>query len=764
MISLKVHKVSKFVKFSLTLGTFYFINFSLCFCQNHKIDSLTIALKTAHADTNKVNTLNALALELKKREKFTKIDSVAKLALKLAESLQFQRGIANAIGILGNSYYHQGNYDTSLMYCNKALEIDKKAGFRKNEISVLNNIGNVYNDQANYPEALDYYNKAMEMLDTAKDRKRIADILNNIGNVYESKGDHPKALLQYLKALKIYEILKDTGGEAVLNNGIGNVYSSQKDFQNSLVSHLKALALYQDLNNKGGESTALSNIGGLYNEKGDFEKALDYYLQALKLAEDIGDKRGTTMILNNSGSVYSSLNNYSKAKEQFLRSLKLGEEIGDKIHLSSTYSNLCGVYLKLNDNKNALENAKKALELGNQSASLTEILYAEQALSDVYAAMGDGLNAMEHYRKYVAAKDSMYNNENTKKIVQSQMNYDFDKKQAIEKAEQDKKDLITEDNSKRQKLTILFMALIALAVGIIAVVILRSLRITRKQKNLIEQQKLVVEEQKLLVEQQKAIVDEKNKDITDSIHYASRIQRALLTTDDFIGKRLKEYFILFKPRDIVSGDFYWANEVETNAGKSFLICAGDCTGHGVPGAFMSLLNISLLNEVNIEKSIHEPHAILDDVREHIIKALNPEGLSTGSQDGMDCVLCSFDLTSYMLSFACANNPLWIIRGTELIESKADKMPVGIQEGYRPFSSQSVQLQKGDVVYIFTDGYADQFGGPKGKKFKYKQLQELLLANAHRPIAEQKDLLALTIENWKGELEQVDDILIIGIRV
>ncbi|HSY77647.1 MAG TPA: SpoIIE family protein phosphatase, partial [Bacteroidia bacterium] len=269
---------------------------------------------------------------------------------------------------------------------------------------------------------------------------------------------------------------------------------------------------------------------------------------------------------------------------------------------------------------------------------------------------------------------------------------------------------------------------------------------------------------KQVVEQQKAIVDEKNKDITDSIHYASRIQRALLTTDDYIGKRLKEYFILFKPRDIVSGDFYWANEVETNEGKRFLICAGDCTGHGVPGAFMSLLNISLLNEVNLERKINEPAKILDEVREHIIKALNPEGKDEESKDGMDCILCSFNLTNYMLDFACANNPLWLVRNNECIEYKADKMPVGIQEGQKPFSAQKLKLEKGDMIYIFTDGYADQFGGPKGKKFKYKQLQEILVTNSTKPVKEQKAQLEKAFEDWKNDLEQIDDVLLIGIRV
>jgi len=284
----------------------------------------------------------------------------------------------------------------------------------------------------------------------------------------------------------------------------------------------------------------------------------------------------------------------------------------------------------------------------------------------------------------------------------------------------------------------------------------------QENEKLIKEQNVVLEQK---VKERTAELAQRNKDIIDSIHYASRIQRALLTADSYISKRLPEYFILFKPRDIVSGDFYWANEIQVYDKPRFLICAGDCTGHGVPGAFMSLLNISTLNEATNVKGIHSPAAILDEIREHTIKALHQEGTGSSTKDGMDCVLCSFDFSTLKLDFACANNPLWIIRNNELIEYKADKMPVGKQdETYIPFTLQSANLQKGDLVYIFSDGYADQFGGPKGKKYKYKQLQEVLLANADKPAKLQKEILEKTLKDWIGSLEQVDDILIIGIRV
>jgi len=229
----------------------------------------------------------------------------------------------------------------------------------------------------------------------------------------------------------------------------------------------------------------------------------------------------------------------------------------------------------------------------------------------------------------------------------------------------------------------------------------------------------------------------------------------------------QNFFILYKPKDIVSGDFYYALAHKTASGKNEMlyICTADCTGHGVPGAFMSMLGVSSLNESIIEKNITQPNEILNDIRTSIIASLNPEGSDEESKDGMDCILCAYDFDNMQLHVAAANNPLWIVRNGELDEYKPDKMPVGkYGDEPKPFSLQTINLQKGDVVYSFTDGYADQFGGPKGKKFKYKQLEEKLLANHQLPMEEQRKNLLETFESWKGNMEQVDDVLVIGVRI
>lgn len=272
---------------------------------------------------------------------------------------------------------------------------------------------------------------------------------------------------------------------------------------------------------------------------------------------------------------------------------------------------------------------------------------------------------------------------------------------------------------------------------------------------------ILLEKQKVEIEVQKDLLEEKNKEVVDSITYAKRIQKALLASEKLLNENLNDHFVLYQPKDIVSGDFYWAQKKNDR----FFIATSDCTGHGVPGAFMSLLNISFLNEAVGSSNLILPSDILAYVRNHIIGALKEDVADGGGKDGMDCVLCSFNFNTMKLEMACANNPVWILRAGNIVEIKPDKFPVGKHDkDGQPFTLHEFQLNKNDIVYTLTDGYADQFGGPKGKKFKYKQLQELIIANAQLPMAEQKQALDLAISKWKGSLEQVDDILLIGIKI
>ncbi|KPK86892.1 MAG: hypothetical protein AMS27_04055 [Bacteroides sp. SM23_62_1] len=281
----------------------------------------------------------------------------------------------------------------------------------------------------------------------------------------------------------------------------------------------------------------------------------------------------------------------------------------------------------------------------------------------------------------------------------------------------------------------------------------------RRQKSVIEEKNKNLEAANVEISEQKNVIETKNRDITDSIKYAQRIQNALLPSYEILKESFSDSFILFKPRDIVSGDFYW---VKRKNGE-VIVVAADCTGHGVPGSFMSMLGISFLNEIVDKNNITEPGEILNHLRELVITSLKQRHADSETRDGMDIAICKINYEQNKLWFAGANNPLWFIRCGELKEQRADRMPIAIYDEMNEFNTHTINLQKGDAIYMFSDGYADQFGGPAGKKFKYKPFQELLVSLQEKNMEEQKVILNGKIEEWRGDFEQIDDIIVVGMK-
>lgn len=305
--------------------------------------------------------------------------------------------------------------------------------------------------------------------------------------------------------------------------------------------------------------------------------------------------------------------------------------------------------------------------------------------------------------------------------------------------------------------TIAYIAYVILFIGFVYGIIRLSIRRLVKAKEKLEE---TVRERTAEVVSQKHLIEEKHKEITDSINYAERIQRSFLATKELLDENLKDYFVFFQPKDVVSGDFYWASKLKNG---QFALVTADSTGHGVPGAIMSLLNITSLEKA-IEQSSN-PGSILTRARKNIIDRLKKDGSAEGGKDGMDCSLVSFDFANSKFTYAAANNPVWLVRGNEILEFDPDKMPVGKHDRDSvPFSQHEVSLQKGDVVYTLTDGMPDQFGGPKGKKFMYKRLKEFLVSISSLSMPQQKEEIKKALNEWKGELEQVDDVCLIGVRI
>ena len=262
------------------------------------------------------------------------------------------------------------------------------------------------------------------------------------------------------------------------------------------------------------------------------------------------------------------------------------------------------------------------------------------------------------------------------------------------------------------------------------------------------------------ISEQKDKIELQQKALEESLEYASSIQSALLPDLRYLYKLFPQSFVLFKPRDIVSGDFFWY----ARKGSRVAVTAADCTGHGVPGAFMSMLGISFLNEI-VSKSIPRANTILNRLRENVMKALHQTGELSENKDGMDISLCVIDLNEMELDFSGAFNPLYLIRNGVLIETRGDKMPIGINAVIeKSFSNHTIKLEEGDLIYLFSDGYPDQFGGPHDKKFKYSALKDLLVRIHRKPMEKQKKELERSFIRWKADSEQVDDVLLIGIKI
>ena len=594
---------------------------------------------------------------------------------------------------------------------------------KKGLADAYNNIGFMYNNQGDIPNALDYFGKSLRMQEELGDKEGIAELMSNIGVIYYFQNELPKALDYYLKSLKLREALGDKNAIANSLNNIGNLFYTQKNMQRALYYSARSLKLQQEIGDKEGMAYSLNNLGGIYFNKGDIDKALDYYLQSKATREEIGDQQGISASMHNIATVY--LKRASGGDKQ------------KNLALSLAYTD-------------------SSLALAKKLGFPANIRNAERLLSKIDSAKGNFASAWEHYKQFIFYKDSINNEANHQASIKSQLKYVFDKKEAIIKEQQDKERAVGREKHRVQQIIIWCVAGGLVLVLVFSFFIFRSLVQNRKANK-------IISSQKKLVEDKNQIIEEKQKEIIDSINYAKRIQYSLLAHEDFLKAHLPNHFVYFNPKDIVSGDFYWA----TKKDNKFYFAVCDSTGHGVPGAFMSLLNIGYLSEAINEKGIEKPNEIFNYVRQRLIDNISKDG----QKDGFDGILICMESPSLeerdgrlRITYAAANNKPLLINDGQVKELSSDRMPVGVGERKEDFNLFTIDVQQGDMLYLYTDGYADQFGGEKGKKFKYKTLNELILKHHTNELKEQHAILKSTFEAWRGNLEQVDDVCIVGIKL
>lgn len=755
--------------------------------QKANIDSLERRLKSLPfanqtiRDTARINLQNNLA-QLYLRVAPPRALELSSEALEAAKLISFDKGISEAYNNLGFISRLKGNYPLALDYHEKALKIDKKTRNRDAQAITLKNIGNVYLSQGHYEKALDYYFQSLDILEQTRDEYGLAAIYNNIGLAYKNQGNYDKALEQYEKSseifkrinnqkglansynnfgiiylkrgdyesaidnyLKALEIVEEIGDKITQNstlNNLGNIYFQQENYLKALEFYEKSLQIKRELGDKSGIASTLSNIGGVYRLQGNYVKALEITLEALKIQEEIGDKSGIITSLNNIGAYYHSQANYNKSLEYRLKSLKMQEESGEIDILSATLADIGSDYIMKEDYTQALEYYKRALKLAREKGNMLEVTRCYKGLSEVYASLDNATKSHEYSKKLVTLKDSLGKEQNQKMVAEMQTKFESERKQK-------ENELLI---AKARQRTFLLYGISAFTAMVFLLLVLIYYRY-RNNKKL----SMVLERKNIAINQQK-------EKITSSITYAKRIQDAILPRLDNIKSTFPDSFVYFKPKEIVSGDFYWFAKRENEA----FIAAVDCTGHGVPGAFMSMIGNDLLNQIINVQDIRQPAEVLNNLHVDVQMALKQEEQNgRGNHDGMDIALCKIDLGNNELEFASANRVLYFFKDSrdDMMELRGDSKSIGgmINPGSRDYTSHKMKLEKGDTFYIFSDGLTDQFGGPYGKKFGPKNLKAFIYNNVDKPMQEQGELLKTKTEEWLTGYEQIDDILVIGIR-
>ncbi|MCE3229226.1 MAG: protein serine/threonine phosphatase [Bacteroidetes bacterium] len=745
----------------------------------YNIDSLKAVLKNAKHDTIACKTMSVLIETTEDNEWPGYAEQLSKFCEEKLKGNQgkltsfYKKYLANAYQSTGYSNRLNGNYPQALEYYAKAWKIQEEIGEKKAMAVSIFNSGAVYQVQNNNEKALEFFLKALEVYKETDDKKGLAETYFSIGSLCDFSGDIPKALDYYSKSLSAAEADGNKKVIAYALNNIGSIYGNLNDYAHAIEYYNKSLKLYEGNKDKIGVSISLNNIGNLYKHKGDLTTALDCYERGLVIAESIENKKETANSLMNMGSLYIDLmNEPDKALSCFKKSLKLLEEIGNKKGIANSLCGLGKVYLKKKNYSKAEENTERSLKLGQEIGYPQTILNASRILYEIYETENKPDKALQMYKVSVQMRDSLNNIQSQKASIKREFQYNYEKKAAADSVANAKEKEVkqaqinqqqAEIKAKRNQQYALYGGLIL--VLIFAVFMYNRFKVTQKQKIIIEEQEKETRQQKQLVEEQRDLIEEKHKEITDSINYAERIQRSFLASENLLDENISPsgkdgYFVFFQPKDVVSGDFYWAAKLNDG---NFAYVTADSTGHGVPGAIMSILNISSLEKA-IEK-VSNSSSILNETRKTIINRLKKDGSADGGKDGMDCSLIVLDRNKKQLTYASANNAIWIVRENTLLEFAPDKMPVGKHDKDQiSFTEHIIELQTDDVVYTFTDGFPDQFGGEKNKKFLYKQLKQLLVSISSLPMQQQKEKLSQTLNKWKGATEQTDDVTVIGVRI
>jgi serine phosphatase RsbU (regulator of sigma subunit)/tetratricopeptide (TPR) repeat protein len=738
-------------------------------------------------------------------------------AIACYEKLKSTARLEVAYRKTGDYFYDLGASSKALEYYQKAYSL-AKAG---EDADLLISIGNCYFNMQEFQKSLETFRNTLNSL-PAKEVMRRLDILSRLSDINNRLNDYNQSLKYDNEILTIYRELKDSSGISAALNNVAFDYVHLKSYPEA-INAFKESMMITGKQQKGikEEAELLINIGICYQNENDFEKALTSLRKACSLTDDNPRLLMLRSEIENIIAItYYYTNDLYNAELYSRNSIRSAQQCHKREFLETYYYTYSQILKAGNDFikaleyyemhlalKDSLEREQKVVEQTNTQKELN----IEKTEKEMRLKLADEeMNELQLKRMKLEAekkqkeldllrKQSELEASEKKRILQSlivtRQQHEAElrnremksleqekaikelqlKQKESEQKEQEKEISLLQVEKDRQTEARKRAIYTTILTALIGILILLGLITTRRKNTVLAKQKKEIEEkndaledknQEILTQtehivNQTKIIEEKNRSITDSIQYASRIQEAVLTPVSDIRQLFNDSFILFRPRDIVSGDFYWGLR---KSGKIY-VAAADCTGHGVPGAFMSMLGTTFLNELNTRQDFSDAASVLNDLRKNVIAALRQKGQEGEAQDGMDIALCIIDRNNSAIHFAGANNPLYQIHNGELNIIKGDRMPIGIHiNSEAPFTDHSLKIEKGDLFYIFSDGMADQFGGPENKKLKSAAMQQLLIDVHKEPFDRQHELIEKAFDEWKGENEQVDDVLLIGFNV
>lgn len=587
----------------------------------------------------------------------------------------------------------------------------------------------------------------LDMAIKSRNKAKEAVALENLARIFFNIGNYTRTLTYFFDVLEISADQGDRYNQAITLNNIGIVYAENKQWSKAIEYYEKSLEIKEELGNQTAVANTLNNLGLIHDELGEYDKASMAYQNAMDIFENRQDFGGLFATLNNMGENFLKQNNFDSAMIYFSKSRSVGSHIENDYDKAHLINNIAAGYLGKGETLLAEKHYYESIRISKPINAKLWLKESYLGLSEVYDAMSDYSRSLEYYRNYEFLKDSLFNEKSLKKIIEIEADYKIKNKES-ELSLQKKESQIQElRRSQTRLVAYLLISCLFLFSTLIFVLYKRNQFKIKANRHL---------------EQKNEEISSKNIDIMDSISYAKSIQESFLPTPDILNKFFAGYFIYYKARDVINGDFFWFADEE-----DYLIFAVvDCTGHGVPGALITVMGNSLLNQVVNENRILYPSEILTELNYRVLNTLNQEKYNINNNEGMDVAIGRFDKGSKKLSFAGAKRPLYFFKNGKMNIIKGDSHAVGgtFYPRDRNYIEHEIYLDKGDSFYVFSDGYSDQFGGENNKKFLPGRFKDMLYEIQGDDMNKQKEVIDRKLRYWKGENEQTDDILVMGMLI